>query len=176
MTIKIGLENIVEGEMKGLQFGFKNVADRIKGAQVGGWNETKMGICRTDRGLQLSYFLNGANIFYGAQVNVLFNICERLNGVQAGLFNMVDDHGRGKAKGVQIGGLNISDNMNGVQIGLENTCSGYFSGVQIGLLICEADEGNYLQVGLWNRKKGDPWYKGIPFLRCHRGGIKKWYE
>ncbi len=170
MGIKLGLENIVKGEMKGVQLGFKNSADRLTGVQLGGWNENNTGIYRTtDKGLQISYFINGSNILYGAQLGVMFNICEELKGLQAALFNVVDDH-RGKAKGVQFGGLNISDNMEGVQIGLENTCSGYFKGVQIGALICEAEEGHYLQIGLWNRKKGDPWYKGVPFLRYYKEG------
>jgi len=168
--IRIGLENIVKGEMKGLQFGIKNIADRLTGVQFGGWNETKMDAYRTDKGLQLSYFINGSNIFYGVQIGVLFNICEELHGVQASLFNIIDDHGRGKAKGIQLGAMNGSDNMNGVQLGLGNISDYRMKGVQIGLLFCEANEGHYLQIGLWNRKKGDPWYKGIPFMRYNRGG------
>jgi hypothetical protein len=174
MGIKIGLENIVKEEMKGIQFGLKNVANRLTGVQIGGWNETDMGVCRTDKGLQISYFINGANIFYGAQIGVLFNICQEMKGMQTGLFNIIEDRGTGRAKGVQIGALNGADNMSGIQIGWGNISDYKINGIQFG--ICnEANEGNYLQIGLWNRKKGDSWYKGIPLLRYHKGGIKKWY-
>ncbi|MBD3354592.1 hypothetical protein GF361_01245 [Candidatus Woesearchaeota archaeon] len=169
MSIKVGLENIVKGEMKGLQFGLKNVAKKLSGVQVGGWNETKIDSYRPNKGLQLSYFINGSNILYGAQMSVLFNICQEMKGMQASLFNIIDDHGRGKAKGVQFGAMNGSDNMEGVQIGLGNISDYRMKGVQFG--ICnEANEGNYLQIGLWNRKKGDSWYKGVPFLRYRKEG------
>ena len=41
MGIKIGLENIVEDHINGLQIGGKNVSEGFKGVQIGGWNEVQ---------------------------------------------------------------------------------------------------------------------------------------
>jgi len=169
MKFKMGLENIVEDYINGLQIGGKNVSEGFKGVQLGGWNEVDQNYGHKSYGVQIGYLINGVNEMKGTQICVLFNACYKFDGLQLGLFNMIQDDGRGKGRCVQLGTLNVTDNMKGVQLGWGNISEKKMDGLQLGFFN-EVEDGYCLQVGLWNRRRGDPWYKGIPFVRWNKNG------
>ena len=162
-------------DYQGLEAAVINIERSLKGVQVGLLNITE----KTSYGAQLG-IINGSGEFLGFNLGV-FNLQDCFKGFSFGVLNDYKE-----STGFKIGGVNgnlsfsSSDEYSsgldvaiinraqdeyGLQLGLWNVVKSELNGVQIGI-ICEADEGKYLQLGLiTHRINRDKWYKSFsPFI------------
>lgn len=135
-----GLLNYVSADTKGLQFSgmFNSTAKELRGVQVAGLGNMAGG---TTAGFQLAglYNLSGETMT-GIQISALFNLVDgRFAGTQIGFINKAHDtSGKNstpptRARGLQLGVVNLNKEMDGLQFGLFNF-GGSCRGVQIGLV------------------------------------------
>ncbi|MEK6899754.1 MAG: hypothetical protein AABX05_01390, partial [Nanoarchaeota archaeon] len=63
---------------------------------------------------------------------------------------------------------NYAGNEKGVQVGLVNVVQGEFNGLQIGL-VCYANKGTYLQIGLLTLRGQGSWHSRMtPLIGWHK--------
>lgn len=135
-----GLVNYVRNHFYGFQLAgaFNSAADSVRGVQFAGIGNTAG---RDTDGAQISGVFNITDGgLAGFQVSTLFNYTrERMSGFQLALVNRAGGT-KGKystpptkARGWQVGILNISSNMHGVQIGIVNI-AGKLRGKQFGIV------------------------------------------
>jgi hypothetical protein len=135
-----GVINYVNESATGLQFsGMINATRKeVKGMQLSGIGNTAGG---PTNGVQLAglYNLSGETMS-GVQVSLLLNVThEFFSGTQLGLINKAKETGGKntlpytKARGLQLGLINLNRKMNGLQVGLINL-GGAARGVQFGLI------------------------------------------
>ncbi len=139
---QIGITNSTDtSHVYGLQLGMASAVESMTGFHL---NIFMSLIMKGDlRGVQVSGLLNLADYAYGIQAAGVTNTALKVNGVQAGIFNYVKEE------------------INGVQLGAFNAASEELNGLQVGL-ICYANKGNYLQLGLLTIRDGDrPWYTKV---------------
>jgi len=144
------------------QLGFINVANEVKGTQIGYYNE-----CMDERviGAQLGVLANFTDYLVGAQLGCLNvvgvgvrPVYDVVSALQLGVFfNFVDDTKFDAINGVQIGGLASLSSSSVAGIDYKKST---FNGLQIAPF-CYAGNGNYLQLGLITVRGGKdrPWYK-----------------
>lgn len=134
-----GILNYVHADTRGLQFaGLLNSTVQLSGIQVAGFGNTARG---TVNGLQLAglYNLSG-EAMSGIQIGTVFNLVDgSFSGTQIGFINKAHDtSGKNstpptRARGLQLGAINLNKEMDGWQLGFLNF-GGKCRGVQIGLV------------------------------------------
>jgi len=137
--IQLGLGNLAEGTVVGLQISGSNYANRgLKGVQIGTVNFTWY----KARGLQLLGVVQIAKRLDGAQIGGFNFIYKSLSGAQIGFSNVVADlygfqvgvmNFVRRVEGAQIGVFNVARRVRGVQIGVFNFTR-KLRGLQLGLL------------------------------------------
>lgn len=135
-----GVANYVRNHFYGLQLAgaFNSAADSVKGVQFAGIGNTAG---RDVDGAQISGIFNiGDATMAGFQISSVFNYSRfRMTGLQLAMVNKAGaTHGKfttppSKARGWQVGIVNISSNMHGVQIGIVNV-AGKLRGKQFGIV------------------------------------------
>jgi hypothetical protein len=122
-----GIVNKVEGPVRGVQYGFVNLAKEFDGLDAGFVTTVEGRV----RGVQLAGFGNGVKELDGLGVGLVNDAKERVRGVQlAGLVNFA-----GELAGVQLAGfVNRSESVVGVQISSLVNHAEKLVGLQIGLL------------------------------------------
>jgi len=175
--VQLGLENIINVALSGVQTGLINTGRSVNGVQLGLSNDG-----HSMKGVQVGAVNNETNKVYGMQIGILnacsdswsgkvsgvqvgfgnetndlrgyqtgvLNVCRKDGkGVQTGLFNLSDE----SISGIQIGGFNDAGLIRGLQIGVVNRAE-YLRGVQLGVICstgCYGDShspARYLQLGL----------------------------
>ena len=79
--LDLGVANIANGELRGLQLGLYNQAGTSRGAQLG-----LMNTARESKSLQFGIF-NHTEEMGGLQIGLLYNSADTMKGVQIGLLN-----------------------------------------------------------------------------------------
>ncbi|HLD42437.1 MAG TPA: hypothetical protein VJB08_00430 [Candidatus Nanoarchaeia archaeon] len=148
LEVVLGFDNSRE-TVTGVQIGFENDANQAYGIQLGAANST-----HELRGAQLG----------------LINTAEGI-GAQLGLMNFTDEarsvFPRDELK-IQLGVYNGARNASALQVGVINFFLERTPGLQAGL-VCYAEEGTYLQLGLVTSHGAGPWYRRYsPLIGFHR--------
>lgn len=135
-----GIMNYVNENSQGLQFSgvFNSTRKTLRGVQVGGVGNTSGG---PTQGVQIAGMYNiSGETMSGLQIALLLNVTEEsLSGTQLGLVNRARSTGGKnttpftKARGLQVGLLNLNRQMDGIQVGLVNV-GGKGRGLQFGLV------------------------------------------
>lgn len=112
----------------------------------------------------LSFSSIRGNNFYGIQLNPFYNSIKDgdIKGLQAGLINSSENYRAHSSSLVQIGFGNTMDGTNGGQAGVFNYAEGDFTGIQLGLAMNSADEGEHkgLQIAPVN-DSNDSSFEGV---------------
>lgn len=166
-----GIMNYVDENTVGFQFAgfFNSTRKTVNGVQVSGFGNTSGG---PTNGLQFGglYNISGKSMA-GVQISLLANITRGLfSGTQIGLVNRVGAT-RGpnslpptRARGLQIGLINLNRRMDGLQVGLVNM-GGKARGIQVGLVNfyraypSKENVKQGIPIGLLNFRSRGPWLR-----------------
>lgn len=161
--------NLLWGEntsVRGIDAGLVNVAESIKGIEIGGLNWLSGHNRNESWGIQIAGInYMGNSSFIGGQLGFVnvgsLEASASITDIQAAAFNLNE----GEINGLQFGGANLGWNVNGLQLGssnfggnvnglqiavLGNVAEINLNGVQIGLLVNGAENVHGIQIGLLN--------------------------
>ena len=137
------------GRERGLQFGAVNVVEGpLSGIQLGLLvNVTGVLEPSPSTGAQLALLVNYADELDGVQFGLAFNRNGKGSGLQLGAVANFSD----RFRGIQLAAINMDgDDIRGAQLGLINAGAKAFSGLQLGAINGCAGEQHGLQLGLLN--------------------------
>ncbi len=153
-AIQVGLFNLVDGSVGGLQAGLANRSgDCLRGIQAAGFFNVAAGDSPS-YGLQVAGVANRSRDFNGLQAGYV-NVADTLVGMQVGGYAEADC-----VEGLQVAVVGRAKSLAGLQVGAANVCldlfdtssAGDMAGTQIGVLnFCNSGDG--LQIGVWNQAK-----------------------
>lgn len=145
---QLGAVNAADGALSGLQFGLVGNAAGILGdlPSTGAQVALLVNYAEALDGLQLGLALNRNGAGSGAQIGGVANFSDHFSGIQLAAVNLDGDDIRGIQLGVVNAGAMV---FSGVQIGMINGCPGEQHGLQLAILNT-ADTLNGLQFGIVN--------------------------